>query len=67
MGIYRAKLGSGAATVDVEVHYRIKPWGVDLDEVYIAGTPTKLPLTAPEYYWLTKRIGAELAENKSHE
>lgn len=62
MGVYKATLGSANATVEVEVHYRIKPWGVDLDEVYIAGTTTKLPLTAPEYYWLTKRIAAHLSE-----
>lgn len=64
MGIYTTKLGSSSAAVDVEVHYRIKPWGVDLDEVYIAGTTTKLPLTAPEYFWLAKRIAAHLSEGR---
>lgn len=64
MGVYKATLGSNRATVEVEVHYRIKPWGVDLDEVYLAGTTTKLPLTAPEYYWLAKRIAAHLSEDR---
>lgn len=65
MGIYKARLTSDSTSVEVEVHYRMKPWGVDIDEVYIAGTSTKLPLTAPEYYWLTKRIGANLAGERT--
>ncbi len=65
MGIYKARLSSDNTSVEVEVHYRMKPWGVDIDEVYIAGTTTRLPLTAPEYFWLTKRIGAELAGERT--
>lgn len=62
MGIYRANLGNVADPIEVEVHYRVRSWGVDLDEVYLAGTTTKLPLTAPEYYWLAKKISAEMAQ-----
>lgn len=61
---YRGRVVSEGGFIEVDVLYRIRPWGVDLDEVFIADTPNKIPLTAFEYYRLTKDIGASLHREK---
>ena len=60
---YRGRVSSAAGSIEVDVIYRLRPWGIDLDDVFIANTDTKLPLTSAEYYRLTKEIAQERAFN----
>lgn len=62
MATYTTRLVGSAGEIQVDVHYRIRPWGVDLDEIYIFGTDSKLRLTPQEYFVLTKEISAHLAK-----
>lgn len=64
--VYRTKVANIAGSIEIDVHYRVRPWGVDLDDVFIAGTDNKLPLTSREYYCITKEIGCWLAIKKDH-
>lgn len=59
---YRSRVETPAGSIEVDVVYRIKPWGVDLDEVYFANTTDMLPLTHVEYLKITKEIARHLAE-----
>lgn len=65
MGIFTTTVNGLSGSIEVEVHYRMKPWGVDLDEVYINGTSTVLPLTSPEYARIAKEISAHLANERN--
>ena len=64
MGLYVTRIMGVSGPVDVEVQYRVRPWGVDLDEVYIADTSTILPLTTNEYRLLAKEITAHLMDQR---
>lgn len=57
---FRSRVETPAGSIEIDVLYRVRPWGVDLDEVYIANTQDKLPLTNVEYLRLTKEISRHL-------
>lgn len=57
---FRSRVETPAGFIEIDVLYRVRPWGVDLDEVYIADTKDKLPLTNVEYLRLTKEISRHL-------
>lgn len=64
MAIYETQVNGIGGKMGVEVHYRVRAWGVDLDEVYLAGTDIKVPLTATEYRRLAYEIAAHLASQR---
>lgn len=61
---YCTQVDTPAGSIAVDVVYRIRPWGVDLDEVYFANTQDALPLTHVEYLRIAKEISAHLYRNK---
>lgn len=64
MSTYITTVQGAAGPIEIDVHYRIKPWGVDLDEIYISGTDTVLPLSSPEYAQITREITAHRAAER---